>query len=83
MDLTPENIVEEQHKAWLRHPTTIQMFKNFEKQKLFLMETMAAQSTDVSLADSIFRLNAHSIKMINNLVKQTKETTLFIQQSEK
>lgn len=83
MDLTPENIVEQQHKSWLQNPTTIQMFLNFEKQKKFILETLAIKATEPETPDSFFRFGIHSIKMINNLVQQTKDTKTFLTVSEK
>ena len=80
---SPENIVIAQHKTWLAHPTTVQMFKNLEKQKKFLVGVLANTSPDTSVPDTFFRLTAHSIKMIDNLVQQTRNTDLFIQQTEK
>jgi len=83
MDLTPENVVAEQHRSWLQHPTTVQFFLNLEKQRKHLMESAASKSAEFDTPEMYFRLCAHSVKMIGQIVYTTKDTQQFIAIAEK
>jgi len=83
MDITPENILSAEHKAWLVHPVTIQLLKNIEKHKKSFVDSLSFSAGNNDLSDSHFRNLSYGLKTIDVILSITKETTKFVQLSEK
>jgi len=78
MNITPENVVEEQHRQWLQHPTTIQMLKNLDEHKKTFINMSAKLAGDLSVSDSQFRLNAYGISTIDAIKHWVIDTNQFL-----
>ena len=82
MNITPENIVEEQHRQWLQHPTTVQMLKNLDEHKKTFMNMSAKLAGDLSVPDTQFRLNAYGISTIDAIKFWMTSTNQFLKISQ-
>ncbi len=83
MQLTPENVLTYEHGQWLNHPVTIQLIKNLEKFKQSFNEANQRFASDFEKPDLYFRNNAMASRTIESLIIGVKDTTKFIEQSEK
>jgi hypothetical protein len=82
MELTPETVAQEQHKDWLCHPTTIQMLKNFVKQKQLFVSHLSEKSSDVTIHEYQFRLISYGISTIDKIKSWITNTEKFLLVSE-
>ncbi len=82
MNITPETIVEEQHKAWLQHPTTVQMLKNLDKHKKTFMNMSSRLAGDLNTPDTQFRLNAYGVSTIDAIKFWIINTDKFVKTSQ-
>jgi len=76
--ISPDNIVEIQHQEWLKHPCTIQLLKNLQNRKQFLLESGAERSGNVQEPDYTFRMVCYSSKLISTIIEDIKETSRFL-----
>lgn len=81
-ELSPENVLSAQHEAWLNHPCTIQMIKNFESYKRHLTKKLSA-SAGSTTPDSWFHHTAIMIKTTDYIKEITTKTEQFVLTSNK
>jgi len=79
MEISPENIAQVQHEEWLKHPTTIQMFKNIETMKQNLVNSSANDSSSSLVTDQQIRMNMSNVKCLNVLTFTIRNTTKFLE----
>jgi len=83
MELTPETIVQEQHKDWLAHPTTKQMIANLEKHKQSFVRALSAGAGNTAEPEISFRLQAYGIRTIDGMIAMITNTNKFVETSNK
>jgi hypothetical protein len=83
MYITPETIAQEQHQAWLQHPTTQQMLSNLEKHKQSFIRALSAGAGNTSEPEISFRLQAYGIRTVDGVITMINNTNKFIEQSTK
>ena len=76
---TPENALSVQHKAWLNHPCTIQMFQVLEKQKQFYLARGEQQVWDNEMDQYTVR-NMIATTVTNTTITVLKNTEQFLNQ---
>ena len=83
MNITPDNVVEQQHKDWLEHPTTIQLLSNLEKHKQSFVRALSAGAGNTAEPEISFRLQAYGIRTVDGVITLIKSTDKFIEQTTK
>lgn len=81
MNITPENVLEVEHQAWLKHPVTVQLVNNLNKLKTEWVKSISILANDKD--DLPIRSAAISIRQIDAIINLTTSTTYFVQQSKK
>lgn len=79
MELNPEDVAKEQHRAWLNHPSTIQMFELLELKKESSMNFSAVRAYSTDTPDAMFRMYAAEVLFINTIVTIIKDSNAFIE----
>ena len=77
---TPENILTMEHQSWLKHPVTIQMLRNLDKNREAFVNVMIS---NVGIGeDAFFHRHTMAIKTINGVKSWITKTEQFVTLSE-
>lgn len=79
-EITPENVLSQQHLDWLRHPVTIQMLKNLENYEKHIIGKISSQAFDVTNnSPETIRLFATALSTTRSIKKISMATEVFIE----
>jgi len=82
-EITPENVLSQQHIDWLKHPVTVQMFKNLSKHRETFVKTLAAGAGNSAEPENMFRVHSYGIRTMDAVLSMLKDSTKFVEQSTK
>jgi len=82
-EITPENVLSQQHLDWKNHPVTIQMFKNLAKHRETFIKAMTTCAGDMTQPAEYFRVNAYGIRTLDAITSMLKDSQKFVEQSTK
>ena len=82
-EITPENVLSQQHLDWKNHPVTIQMFKNLAKHRETFVKALTTSAGDMTQPAEYFRVNAYGIRTLDAITNMLKDSTKFVDQSTK
>lgn len=77
-EMSPEDVAKTQHKEWLAHPVTQDLLKNLKKFEISCYAKSTTKSSDFSIPDVQFRLNAHAALTTQTLTTLITSTDEFI-----
>jgi hypothetical protein len=83
LEITPENVLSQQHLDWLHHPVTIQMFKNLDKHRNTFIKTLSAGAGNSSEPENMFRVHSYGIRTMDAVISMLKDSNKFVEQSAK
>lgn len=79
--LTPENVLEVQHREWLNHPVTRQLIDNYNQYKKSIIDNTSSTPYKMDLPDVHFRLNATRLNTIDFMLRILSDTEVFVGKS--
>ena len=82
-EITPENVLSQQHADWKNHPVTIQMFKNLSKHRETFVKTLAAGAGNSVEPENMFRVHSYGIRTMDAVISMLKDSNKFVEQSTK
>ncbi len=79
--LTPETLMQEQHKEWVKNPCTIKMLGLLEEYKQATVDYMSQHASDANMDDSFFRNLSYAIQTIDTVKRLMSDTPTFVAKS--